>query len=524
MKNERNNILEDFKYGFCNLLGESLDTIEMKIQLGWNEEAISLLTEIYPIVGKMNLDLAEDKKNTIIIDEYDLVHDELFDGSMDSRWQKQYGEYFLDSGNNNEVRKVRIMKVLKELSDYNDIVVGLRELLYSEIELSNYKMFNEVYVERDEIASTVLLKLGLQLTKFFDKSFEEKELHKFNNFVIKGRFLNLNYSFRMQELVDFIENIIENFGLSYIRFEKIIECLEVIKNSGLVANADRLWNIFLLKLYSIILFDKELVEFQEIEIDVLVNDDRYKSIIRDSYSKIDERLKKLQYSNIQNMLVLYSMERVSSRAFCNHDVIRQLYNALNSSKDLRERYLIKSTGKHSKCFAAMYNRNKKKKYAALSGVFNSDEYIYPGKTTEEEKNKSLKRKKEYNKLVSLLKNILGSSYEVIDSDCNVEYYYKKNGKMKSVTAQKFISYPYPIDKRLGNRMFSCCERKLSTKLVLGCEHDFYIKYAPCTLCNRMINEKTKNNAYFINVFYMRKIKDLAKDILVEFDKLADEVK
>lgn len=60
MENERNNILENFRYGFCDLSGESSNTIELEKRLGWSEEAISLLTEIYPIVGKMNLDLAKD--------------------------------------------------------------------------------------------------------------------------------------------------------------------------------------------------------------------------------------------------------------------------------------------------------------------------------------------------------------------------------------------------------------------------------------------------------------------------------
>lgn len=139
------------------------------------------------------------------------------------------------------------------------------------------------------------------------------------------------------------------------------------------------------------------------------------------------------------------------------------------------------SGKKSspKCFAAMYNRDTGKKYAAISGVFDADMYIYPGVTTKKQKNKSLRRKNEYKNLVLLLKSILGKSYEVIDSDDDVEYYYKKNGKPKKVTAKRYISYPYPIDKRPGNRMFSCCERKLSTKLVYGCEHDFYVKYAPC---------------------------------------------
>ena len=70
-------------------------------------------------------------------------------------------------------------------------------------------------------------------------------------------------------------------------------------------------------------------------------------------------------------------------------------------------------------------------------------------------------------------------------------------------------------------MFSCCERKLSTKLEFGCEHDFYIKYAPCILCDRMIKEETRNNLHFINVFYAGQIQDIEKGKLALYDKSAD---
>lgn len=527
MENERNNILEDFKYGFCNLLGESSNTIELESQLGWNEEAISLLTEIYPIVGKMNLDLAKERKSTIIIDEYSLLYDELIKDTENGKWQRKCGKYSYKFENDNRLGEIRPMKALAELSDYNDIVVALRNLLYSEIELRNYRILDEEY---DENVSNILFELGLQLTNFFEESFEESRWDGY-------RRLRINTSsHRARELVDFIEDRINEilFLAPRDRLEHIIECLEVIKNSGLVANADRLWNTFLLKLYSVALFDDELGGFQEI--DIRFDNERYESIVRSSYKKIDESLQMLQRSNTQNMLMLYSLERLSSRAFYNRDVIRQLYNALNSSEDLRGRYLItiKNNGGNTKnpsgnksspkCFAAMYNRDTGKKYAAISGVFDADRYIYPGVTTAKEKTASLRRKKNYKNLVSLLKNILGKSYEVIDSDDDVEYYFKKNGKMKRVTAKRFISYPYPVDKRPGNRMFSCCERKLSTKLVPGCEHDFYVKYAPCTLCERMITEETKNMVHFIHIFYAGKIRDIPKYKIALYDKAADAVK
>lgn len=523
MENERNNILGYFRYGFCDLLGEFTNLNELESQLGWDEEAVSLLTEIYPIIGKMNLDLAKDRKSIIT---FDMQYKELPNYLENSKWREKYGERVNYSRNDNMLWDAHPMEVLTALSDYNDIVVGLRHLLYSEIELCNYKILDEEY---DEEAGNILFELGLQLINFFEESFGEI------NFDGYRRFKNDTNSRRVIELVDFIEKRIikTSFFRSSDSLVHIIECLEAIKNSRLVTYADRLWDIFLLKLYSVALFGDELSEFQGINI--RSNNGRYESIVQNSYRKIDNSLLMLQRSNVQNMLSLYSMEHLSSRVFYNRDIIRQLFNVLNSCGELGERYLItiknnggnpqNSSGKNPspKCFAAMYNRDTRKKYAAISGVFDADMYLYPGVTTKKEINKSKERKKKYNDLVLLLKNILGNSYEVIDSDDEVKYYHKKGGKVRSVTAQRYINYPHPVDKRPGNRMFSCCERKLSTKLELGCEHDLYVKYAPCTMCERMIAEETKNNTHFIHVFCAGKIKDIEKDKLKKYDKSAEAV-
>lgn len=505
MENERNYILKDFRYGFCNLSGKPSNTIELEKQIGWNEDAISLLTEIYPVVGKMNL--ARNKVSTITIDEYDSSCDGLFNDFMNSKWQKRCGEYSCDSLNDNGLQQANPAKVLADLSDYNDIIVGLRNLLYSEIELSNYKVLDEEY---DEEVDNRLFELGLQFTNFFDESFEGK-LFDFH-----------------ESGIDIELRIFDYFVAIPDRLKFIIESLKEIRNSRLVEYADRLWNIFILKLYSVALFDDDLSEFNEINI--RSDNLRYVSIVQNSYKKIDDSLLKIQRDNAQNMLMLYSMNRMSSRAFYNKDVIRQLYDALNSNADLRGRYLItKKNSKESgnkfspKCFGAMYNKDTGKKYAAISGVFDADMYIYPGVTKTKKKNALLRRKKVYKNLVLLLKNILGESYEVIESDNDVKYYYAKNGKMKSITAKEFIGDPHSFDKSPGNRMFSCCERKLSTKLEPGCKHDIYVKYEPCEMCKRMIRGETKHNAHFINVIYMGKLKSKVNNKLVKYDRLADEV-
>ena len=66
-------------------------------------------------------------------------------------------------------------------------------------------------------------------------------------------------------------------------------------------------------------------------------------------------------------------------------------------------------------------------------------------------------------------------------------------------------------------MFSCCERKLSTKFQRNNEYDIYVKYQPCTMCCRMIKEEEKDKNIFINLNYIKQNRDIK---IKKFDKLA----
>ena len=524
MEEERNHILGDFQYGFCDLRGEPADTGGLESELGWSAEAAGLLTEIYPVIGKMNLDLAAERTGRIIIDESDLP-----DGGRPSprdgpRWEK-WGRFLRDPWGNGPLREGRPMDVLTALSGYNDMVVGLRGLLYSEIEFSDYGIFEDEY---DEGVSGALFELGLRLTEFFEDSFEEGREGVFSAF---HRFRNAAASPRAGALADFIWKRLRGIADSSSpdRLKRVLECLEAIRNSGLAADAGRLWNVFLIKLYSAALFDDGTGGFQGTDI----RGGEYGRVLRSGYEKIDNRLRELQQGNIRNMLMLYSMVRLSPDTFRGHNMVKPLYDAL-SGTDMGGWYLSgvndNSGGNGGgppdrrpspKCFGVMYNRDTREKYAAVSGVFDPDKYVRAG-ASQKEKARAKERKERYKRHVSLLKNILGGSWTVVDSDDGVKYYY---GRGRQITAKEYINHQFPTDKTPGNRMFSCCERKLSTKFRRGCEHVFYIKYEPCKLCRRMIKEENKNRAYIIqNVFCAEGLRDISSDDLKKYDASAKAVK
>lgn len=525
MEEERNHILGDFQYGFCNLEGEPADLGGLELPAAWDPEAAGLLAEIYPVIGKANLDLEGGRKDRIIVDESSLP-----DGGRpgDGLGREKWGRFRWDPQENEPLLEGRPAEVLAALSDGNDMAVELRGLLYSEIELSDYGIFEDEY---DEGVSGALFELGLRLTEFFEDSFEENGGSVYNAFY---RFRSAAASPRAGALAAFIrERLGRIMGPSAPdRLERAIECLEAVRNSGLAADAGRLWNVFLVKLYSAALFGDGTGGFQETDI----RGGEYGRALRNSYEKIDGRLREIQQGNIRNMLELYSMVRLSPDAFRGHNAVRQLYNALNSSADLRGRYLSnpgsgggnprdRSGRKPSpKCFGVMYNKNTGEKYAAISGVFDPDKYM-PAAPTAGDIAKATERKKTYHGLVALLQRIVGSAYTVIRSDDEVKYYHRKGKKMRSITARRYINYPGLADKIPGNRMFSCCERKLGTEFQRGCEHVFYIKYEPCVLCRRMIKEENLNRMHIItDVFCGGGSRDIPPDNLKKYDASAAAVK
>lgn len=508
--NLRNNILSDFEYGFCDLEGNLVER-DLDLELAWDEETIELLKEIYPVLGRFSLNQKSDRTLLKIrsMDNDVIEEQNIFDYSC---WNRLFG-----MKNNDLGETIAPLKALMDISEFNDMVIELRRLLYSEIECKNYEIeintdFNQDIEKVDHFAKWIITNLE-GIVEYNSPSIKAE--------LAKVYFLSSNNDEKIKELLDYIQNILKSAERkkdSFSRLKACISCMEAIKNSRLFIDGDTVWKVFLIKLYELALLGSELRTINNYD---FYNQD-HTPLIKDAYGKIDEGLRTIQNENNRIILNLYSYTSLSARDFLKHDVVKQLYDALNDSSDLFGDYSSSGNGnvaggEKKRCFAVMYNKDTHKKYAAISGVFDPDKYIDPNQITKKAIQTAYKRKNDYINRVNLLKQILGNAFEVIDSDYDVKYYYKN----KRISAKKYMTSVKPYDKNPGNRMFSCCERKLSTKLVHGCEHDLYIKYNPCIMCERMITKETKNIGHFINVFYWKTYNSNLK--INYYDKSANEV-
>lgn len=487
---EENSLLGNFDYGLININNEKINLKEAEIELSWNEKIFDLIREVYPVVGRINLDLYQDKKDKICLDfEYPEMR------------RREELPYFKYPSNNDDIINGEYypLDLLTKIMKYNDMVISLREYLYSEIEFNqiNTNYENSLYGE-------LLYKLGIELIRTlngFEPISSNREINNCITELIMAK--EDENTDKIKNLIDYMDSIIyiNSFQSLTRRTFVVGEIIEAIQQSGIDKNFDRLWHIYLLSLYYLYLFNKP-IEIGNLN---FFSIDECRSFIRKAYTIIDNELIETQINNSQNMMLMYMPNKMSASSFTKHRVVKGLFDALNNM-NLDIIYLRKGMSTKEfkgKCFAAMYDRNKKKKYAAISGTFDKNKYI----DMNNKKNQKIEEN-DYPVLVNILKKILAGQYHIIDKDENVKYYFNiRNGFHCEITSKEYIDSVKPSNKIYGRRMFSCCERKLSTVFELGGEYDFYTKYSPCPLCMRMIEIEERYNRHFINIRYWQDYKD-----------------
>ncbi len=505
--NEEEHILGDFEFGFIDINGEKIELSDLQIESSLIGNKLDLIREVYPVIGRINISQYQEEKGKKII----LELPESSDKSINKIWH----DY---DAVNDEIKSGSFYPedMLLKTMEYNDIVISLREQLYTEIELNKYI----VYDKRDKGFTTYFLKLGVNAIRWLEEpDIVHEELEGFLFFSAICVFAFDYSSDRLSYLIKFLYNrvrLLLNSSSLKENVYRVGEIIKAIKKIGMFDNADRLWHIYLITVYHLYLFN----EFVEIDYRIVEDDESYKDFIIKYYSIIDLPLKETQIDNSQNMVMMYCIQQMPAKSFLNHGVIKGLYEVLNSL-DYEKLYLRdvvyindkSEIKKRGKCFAAMYDRNNHKKYAAISGTIDHDKYIITDsiKKTDLDSKQVIRKLKEerksYTELVKLLKEMLRNQYEIIDSDDDVKYYFLKDNKESIITSKEYINSVRPYNKEPGRRMFSCCERKLSTKFEFGGEYDFYIKYNTCSLCRRMINQEKKHSGNKINIRYWKKYKD-----------------
>jgi len=495
-----------FEYGFLNIKGENIDERRAELE-DYDEETVELLKEIYPVIGRMALDTSNNREKLEIRNS--------FENCQNGRWASYiFGRFF---GRRDELvnQNYNRLNALTRISEYNDTIIELRSMLYREISRDGLARF-EVSGECKHIIKSIACRLIDNLDNlYFERGFLMSEIEE------------ALFSSEISEHERGLFGFLEKTWSEYIRddaiegLKKAFSSMEAIRNSQIGNQTNTIWIHFLLRLFWLALIDEEYPSYREDGITYRLENtptdmiEGYNTIM---YARIDGLLCNLQVKNSKDMLYLYQYNTLSSRAFFSHDVIRKVYEIISSCTDLCVPYIGGAgTDSGKRCFAAMINKDTSQKYAALSGVLNASMYLDFSNASKKEIAKAQSREIVYQTKVNLLKLLLGPEYIVIDNDDDVMYYVKN----KKISSQSYRHSVKPYDKRPGKRMYSCCERKLSTQFRLGCEHVMYVKYEPCEMCKRMLDAETRGNQIFANVLswqsYNKKLK------MSVFDKSANEV-
>lgn len=499
MDKSKKEILDNFNYDFLKIW-ENGEYSEFQIGNDWNPDLLNLLTDLYPVIGRFNL--SQQGKEEILEVNTLIDYDSFFIGPYQSR-----------------------LEVLNTIDSYNEKVVSLRSLLYAEIELNTYEVNTDEFDEKysDEINHIVrhILESTEQRNSF---SFIEAAKRQLARITLSGQVYSPRQSALLEDIkysLDLASEAVDH----QTSFSAMVDCMLAIRNSGLVEYMDAIWDYYLICIYYQAIFRDIPNDLVSGYIGAL-SGDYTPDILRLYYEKIDQHLLIEQRDNNGNMMMLYQVDHLSSRAFYQRGVVFQLFRVLDSVVELRERYLgngysTRSSGRNAgkpyrKCFAVLYHRNSGRKYAAISGVCNSHLYSQPGSSTKT----SSASKPSYEDLLILLKNLLGSAYTVIDSDDRVEYMYPKGKGLSSVTAFQYLHKARPSNKTYGRRMFSCSERKLATEILPGEDYDLYIKYQPCKICERLIDYKINHKKSRIHIFATSKLNAIPADDLKKFDTSA----
>lgn len=468
--NERQ-MLDEFNLGFLDLKGNPWNSRELQ----YSAESISLLKDMYPVIALYNLENNEDVR-----------------------------EYIEITNENERAELVSARQVLEWLSRCNDIVIELRNFLYSEIAYANYEyMFKKDFEEA-------------QLVENANRMFEELILLNQNGY-------DKSVYFKIEDYINEPDYWRGNMSL-YKQMTVLIDQMHSIVATGVLRNANTLWGIFLLAAFNNILGADSIDEIQVVWRNEIEGRTSYSHNVNQLYRDIDGKLLKFQQENTKYMLFLAYKDKMSAADFYNKSAVLGLYKAFNSKSEIFRRYFDsgytndEEAGQNNSstgCFSVMKNVNSRETFVAISGTFDNDKYVNAGKEMSDTSAALY-----YKGLVCELQCLLGVGYKVIDSDDDTLYYFDSRKRVEPISAKQYINSPTPVDKSYGKRMFSCCERKLSSKMRTKEAYDFYVKYPPCTLCERMF--KAKNKQSYIRLNYVTAHKDISKKSIKKMDDSALE--
>lgn len=208
-------------------------------------------------------------------------------------------------------------------------------------------------------------------------------------------------------------------------------------------------------------------------------------LIKKTTRLVDETTASRMVEKQRNLLLCYQYNSITKELF---DIkAKSLIKALKSNAKLRDKYLSKSgTG----CIAIMHHDSKR--YVAISG--------------EDSHGKHQK-----------IEKLLDNKYINVTINEGTRFYCNEKQYVTYKAYENWLIYQ-EVNRDLLNdcvkRMFSCCERKLLTKVYGSNNSKFtlYVKKKPCILCEDALKQFSKNRYCTVNYVKSGK-KNMNKKVL-----------
>lgn len=424
---------------------------------------------------------------------------------------------------------------LKALGEETDKIMDIRRIIYNELkeaassksttedESSNYiKICNESPLTHIEFMDIKVKNIIIELSKklLLNEKLSTKlptEESKDNNYLINAlrdleksvgyvrenilydKCVLIGIEYIVTPLKDFVTkimHIIVDLSMNMIDNEKFTNTktkfFETVKNYHGMPHGDKLWGLYLL---SVLISNnaveasdkstntfKEMIEHME---EILEDNQKYEYQVFNVYNYQEKYLLAQQKRNNAVSTCLYFITHTPSKEFYNINHVRKIVKVLRGSKLLRDKYIdmsifySKSNRNGRSCFAIMGIDYSGKRYVSISGV-----NINQSSTQH------------------LMSKLIDTSYFYVDDKAD---YYLPDGHKISLQGLQCSGYLTTseikkVNTNAYNRMFSCCERKFVKHLEQGQKHKIYVKYPPCYMCKRMIDEE-ENKDYKIDIIY-----------------------
>ena len=120
-----------------------------------------------------------------------------------------------------------------------------------------------------------------------------------------------------------------------------------------------------------------------------------------------------------------------------------------------------------------------------------------------------------------IEELLSKNYFNVSMNDNVRFYYDEKQFITYADYKEWLRVNKVNIEMLDgcvNRMFSCCERKLLTKICGSCNTKFeiYVKKKPCVFCEDALD--AMNNNSYSNVYYIKNEKGNMKKRVIKYLK------